>query len=538
MATDKENHPGQAASGVPRSAGTAEDEGAGKSPPPAEGQFSLAFANAPMGMAIFGLDYRLYRANKALCQMLGYSQRELLEITLLDLTHPDDRKKDRAQSGRLLRGEIPICRSVKRCLTKDGRQVWLDMTTVLVGDARHEPVYGLTMIEDVTERKRAEEALRISEERYRSFIVNSSEGIWRFESERPIDTSLPLEEQIELMYEHGYLAECNDAMARMYGYGRAEELIGANFQVLRTALSPAVRDNARQFAENGYRLLNAESVGYDAGGRKRYFSSNIIGIVVNGYLLRLWGTQRDETERKLFEAQLEGSRRQMRSLVTRLQSLGETERAGIAREMHDTLGQGLTSLKMDVVWLGKKLPAAAAEGVRADMVARLGEMGRLLDQTIAAVKNISTELRPGVLDKFGLSAAVEWQCQEFGRRTGLSCQCELPEDDPPLRPEQSIALFRILQEALTNVARHAGAKGVHVGLRAARGSVTLTVRDDGRGIGEDELSAPAALGLLGMRERAEALGGSLKVGKGLSGGTVVEASVPFARDEIKRLRAV
>jgi signal transduction histidine kinase len=338
-----------------------------------------------------------------------------------------------------------------------------------------------------------------------------------------------------MLYEHGYLAECNDAMARMYGYGRAEELIGANFQVLRSALSPAVRDNARQFVENGYRLLDAESVGYDAGGRERFFSSNIIGVVVNGYLLRLWGTQRDETERKSFETQLEGSRRQMRSLVARLQSLAETERAAVAREMHDTLGQGLTGLKMDISWLGKKLPDAG--GVRADVAARLGEMARLLDRTIAAVKNISTELRPGVLDKFGLTAAVEWQCQEFARRTGLSCQCQLPDDEPPLQPEHSIALFRILQEALTNVARHAGAKGVRVGLRAAHGSVTLTVRDDGRGIAEAELSAPAALGLLGMRERAEALGGSLKVGKGLSGGTVVEASVPFPRDEIERAGA-
>src|SRR5215212_5700669 len=126
--------------------------------PGVEGQFGLAFAHAPIGMAIFGLDNRLRRANKALCEMLGYSQRELLERTLADLTHPDDRKRDRAQAGRLLRGEVPSYRKERRCLTKDGRQVWLDLTALLVRDDQDTPLYGIAMAEDITERRRAEEA--------------------------------------------------------------------------------------------------------------------------------------------------------------------------------------------------------------------------------------------------------------------------------------------------------------------------------------------------------------------------------------------
>src|SRR5215212_2909398 len=295
--------------------------------PGVEGLFGLAFAHAPIGMAIFGLDYRLHRANGALCAMLGYSQRELLERTLTDLTHPDDRKRDRALARRLLRGEIPSYRLERRCRTRDGREVWLDLTALLVRDSRDAPLYGMAMIEDVTERRRAEETLRASEERYRSFVVNSSEGIWRFEAGQLIDISLSADEQLEMLSEHGYLAECNDAMARMYGYERAEDLVGASFQALRSALNDATRANARAFIENGHRLLGAESVGLDALGRRRFFSSNIIGVVVNGYLLRLWGTQRDETGRKIFEEQIESSRRQMRSLVSRLQSLSEKERA-------------------------------------------------------------------------------------------------------------------------------------------------------------------------------------------------------------------
>src|SRR5215207_9453491 len=467
---------------------TAEEVG-----PEIGGQFGLAFATAPEGKSIFGLDYRLHRANRALCEMLGYSQRELLERTLTDLTHPDDRKRDRALARRLLRGEIPSYRLERRCLTGDGRQVWLDMTALLVRDSRDAPLYGMAMVEDVTERRRAEESLRASEERYRSFVVNSSEGIWRFETGRPIDTNLSTDEQLEMLYDHGYLAECNDAMARMYGYARADDLVGAGFEALRSALSPDTHANARAFIENGYRRLDAESVGFDADGHKRLFTSTNIGIVVNGYLLRLWGTQRDETE----------------------------------RELHDVLGQGLAGLRMDVSWLGKRLPNAGDEGARAEMAARVDGMAGLLNQTIDAVKNLSTELRPGVLDKFGLAAAVEWQCQEFARRTGLASTCHLPDGELSLSSELSTALFRILQEALTNVARHAAAKSVLVRLSVAGGVAALVVRDDGRGVTAGELSAPASLGLLGMRERAEALGGSLLVERCASGGSVVMVSIPL-----------
>jgi PAS domain S-box-containing protein len=501
--------------------------GPGEVEPGHEGQFGMAFAHAPIGMAIFGLDYRLHRANTALCNLLGYSEHELLERTFTDLTHPDDRRRDRALAGRMLRGDIPSYRQESRCLTRDGREVQLDLTALLVKDTQETPLYGIAMVEDITERKRAEAALRASEERYRSFIINSSEGIWRFETERPIDTTLTADEQLEMLYEYGYLAECNDAMARMYGYRRADDFVGAGFEALRTALGPESRANARAFIENGYRRLEAESVSSDVRGRKRFFTSNLIGVVVNGHLLRIWGTQRDETERKTVEAQVEAARLQMRSLVAHLHSLTEKERAEIAREMHDVLGQGLTGLRMDISWLGKRLKNVGDESARGEMAARVAEMMSLLDQTTAAVKNLSTELRPGVLDKFGLPAAVEWQCQEFARRTGLACESLLPEGEPSLSLELSTALFRILQEALTNVARHSGAKSVRVALGVAGGVAALVVRDDGRGVTGEELAAPASLGLLGMRERAEALGGTLLVERCASGGTVVMASIPL-----------
>jgi PAS domain S-box-containing protein len=532
MKADKISRREQGASGDFHFKKTAEDEELSRTHPAGEELFSMAFKYAPIGMAIVGLDLRLQRVNRALCETLGYSQRALLEYSLLAITHPDDRRKDEVLAGQLLRGEIPSYHLEKRFITKDGRMVWLDLTVLLVRDSQQVPLYGLAMIEDITERKLAEEALRASEERYRSFVVNSSEGILRFEVEQPVETSLPADEQIELLYKHGYVAECNDTMARMYGYAHADELIGASFEALRSALTPAIRANSHKFIEDGYRLLNAEWVGFDMGGRKRCFSSNIIGIIINGYLLRLWGTQRDETERKAAEQQIESSRRQMRSLVAYLQSISEKQRADMAREMHDVLGQGLTGLKLDVSWLNKRVSSGVVENARDEIDARLRKMTHLLDETIAAVKNLSAELRPGVLDKLGLPAAVEWQCQEFARRTGLTCECHLPQNELSLNSEHATALFRILQEALTNVARHAGAGSVHVELHTAHGLATLIVRDDGRGITKEELSAPASLGLLGMRERAEGRGGTLKVESAPSGGTLLKVSIPFDQDEI------
>jgi PAS domain S-box-containing protein len=503
----------------------------GQSSAAGEGQFSLAFTHAPIGMAIVGLDYRLRRVNRALCETLGYSQRELLEHNLMHITHPDDIGKAQELVGQLFRGEIPSYRLEKRFIAKDGREVRLFLTVLVIRDRQHNPLYGLAMIENITERKRAEEALRTSEERYRSFVVNSSEGIWRLESEQPVDTGLPVDEQVEIFYKYAYLAECNDAMARMYGMQRADDLIGLRLGELSFVPETTSRASIRTFIESGYRRHDIGSVVTNAAGEKRYFSSNIIGIVINGYLLRAWGTRRDESEQRLVEEELRHSRQQMRSLAAYLQSLREKERADIAREMHDVLGQALTGLKIDLSWLGKRLPRAESESVRAEMTAKLVETTHLLEETIAAVKNLSAELRPGVLDKFGLPAAVEWQCQKFAQRTGLSCKFKLPDDDERLEREPSTALFRILQEALTNVARHAKAKSVHVGLNITRERATLTVRDDGRGVTEEELSAPTSLGLLGMRERAEMLRGSLKVESGLSSGTIVTASIPFNDDE-------
>jgi PAS domain S-box-containing protein len=491
-----------------------------------DGRFRLAFEHAPIGMALISTEYRLNRVNVALCEALGYTKEELASRTFMDITHPDDVGKDKELADKLFRGEIPSYRLEKRFRTKDGQLAWLDLSAFVIRDENGEPIYGFAMVENITERKRSEEALRISEERYRSFVVNSSEAIWRFEIEQPIAVDLPVDAQIDALYKYVYLAECNDALARLHGHERAEEMIGTRLEELISASNPTNKAVLAAFVINNYRLHNTRSITADPLVGERLFSSSVIGIVVNDFLVRVWGVQRDETDKHRAEDQIEHSRQQLRLLAAHVEELRETERTNLAREMHDSLGNSLTSLKLDLTRISRRLSHSPDEQARADIVERLRSASELIETTIDQVKTISTELRPGVLDKFGLAAAIEWQCQEFERRTGITCVCGLPATDVRLIPEQSIALFRVLQQALTNVVRHASAQHVRVTLSVDDSNVTLSVQDDGRGISKEEITAPNSLGLLGMRERMEMLGGQFTIA-GQPGRTELNAQVPL-----------
>jgi PAS domain S-box-containing protein len=474
---------------------------------------------------------RFFRVNDAFCRITGYTRDELLSMTPVDITHPEDRESSLAKFQMLERGEISVYEREKRYLRGDGGIVWVNANVTMVRDAEGRPLHAIRLVQDITEHKQAEAEIRKSEERYRSFVVNSTEGIWRIDSAKPIDTSLPRDKQIELIYQYAFLAECNDEMARMYGYDSAEEILGARIRNLMLIDDPANIASANAFIRNNYRLRNVETVEVDKNGGKKYINSSLIGIVENGFLLGAWGIQQDISEIKAAGEQLRRSRQQMRALAARLQSLREKERTEIAREIHDVLGQELTGLKIDLAWLKKRLPDAREEKVQAKMEERLNAIIDLLDDTLATVKNLSASLRPRVLDTFGLGAAIEWQCHEFKRRTGIVCEFNMPKSDIPLGPERSTALFRVFQETLTNVARHSQSDRVDVELSLDEVKVMLSVRDNGMGMSDQEIDAPTSLGLLGMRERVAPFGGDLVVKSKPGNGTSVIVSIPRGESE-------
>jgi len=209
----------------------------------------------------------------------------------------------------------------------------------------------------------------------------------------------------------------------------------------------------------------------------------------------------------------------LRALTARVESLQEEERSAIAIEIHDQIGQSLTALKLDLAWVDRRLAAGApVETVRE----RIREMMSLVDATADRVHNLAMELRPDVLDRLGLPAALEWQARQFQQRTGITTTFET-NVTAPVEPHRSTAMFRIAQEALTNVARHAEAAHAHMCLTVTDTDVTLEITDDGRGL---DCERPR-LGLLGMRERALAFGGEVTVVGPPGRGTRVTARLPL-----------
>lgn len=228
-------------------------------------------------------------------------------------------------------------------------------------------------------------------------------------------------------------------------------------------------------------------------------------------------------ERKATEERLRTSEGQLRALAARLISIREEERARIAREVHDELGQVLTGLKMDVMWLGKHL-GKEHKALRE----KTETMRQLIDSTVQVVRRIATGMRPEILDDMGLVAAIGWQAKEFQKRMGIRCRVELPARRADPGSARSTAVFRIFQEILTNIARHARASSVGVRLEIFPEHLVLAVSDDGIGIAESAVHARESLGLLGMQERAQQFGGELRI-DGLAGkGTTVTLRLPLS----------
>jgi PAS domain S-box-containing protein len=255
-------------------------------------------------------------------------------------------------------------------------------------------------------------------------------------------------------------------------------------------------------------------------------------VVVAGRWALQWGKRdqpprmlvinSDITQRKRGEEQLILQREQLRALAERLQWVREEDRKKVARDLHDQIGQILTAIKMDLTWMIRHLPAS--EG---DVLARLRESIQSIDDGVKSVRTICSGLRPGVLDDLGLAAAIEWQASEFASRNNVPCQVSVPPVDLHLDGDRATATFRIFQECLTNVIRHAQAKSVRIVLTQEEESILLVVEDDGVGFSETGNSNPfGSLGLLGMKERAQFCGGDVQISSSPGNGTKVTVRVP------------
>lgn len=276
----------------------------------------------------------------------------------------------------------------------------------------------------------------------------------------------------------------------------------------------------REVVQSGQRLRFEEE---RPGPRSelRWFDTVKTPLVdAQGQVLGIVGISRDITDRKEMERNLRESRTQLRELSAYLQTVREEERSRIARELHDELGQSLTAIQLGLGSLRDRHDGRAA------WHEALAELQHLTEHTVTAMQRLASDLRPPVLDDLGLPAAIEWLLAGFTRRSGVDHELHLPETPLRCDADTSTALFRIVQEALTNVSRHSKATQVTVTLQEGLAGIRLSIVDNGRGMDERLVVAPSSLGLIGMRERTLMLGGRLVISSSPGSGTAVEVHLP------------
>ena len=359
-------------------------------------------------------------------------------------------------------------------------------------------------------RRAAQEASRLSQERFESAARATTDAIW----------DLNLETK---------LFWWSDGMQKNFGYPADE--VSSSFDWWHQRVHPDDRervvDSIGKVVESGGRSWTGEY-------RFRRRNGSYATVMDRGYIIpdaagkpvRLVGGLSDISERRLAEKALEKSRQQLRALTVRLQAGREEERAAVAREIHDDLGQVLTALKLELDWLEREIENQPGAETANRMLERVVESQELVTGAMQSVQRIATDLRPALLDNLGLSEALREEGRRFQERSGTTCDLKLPPEPLNLSPEAAIAIFRVFQEALTNVARHAHASTVNVVLERTGDQIILQVQDNGGGIPPQALDDPSSLGLVGMAERAAALGGQVAVAPITPQGTRVILQLP------------
>ena len=424
----------------------------------------------------------------------------------LDRIIPEDRERMAAIMRRGAEAEFEI---EFRILRPNGSVRWIRDRGFPIRDHSGRIYRVAGIAQDITERKTAEEALRESEERFRQIAENIHEVFWL----RSPDLKQLL--YVSPMYEK----VCGRTRESLYAAG--PELV-VHPEDRPRVIEKLESIEGREF-EIEYRIITKD-------GDVRWIRDRGFPIRDDsGAVCRMGGVAQDITDRKEAEDRLKASSEQLRALSASLQSARETEAARIAHQIHDELGGILTGLRWELEALERTLQHPADAGQLQGMRDKLAAMVGLTDTTINVVRRIASELRPSILDDLGLLEAIEWQTQQFQARTGIQCRCDCSLQSIPLGDQQSTAVFRIVQEALTNILRHAQATCVVVAIREDDGMFILTVADNGRGITPTEMVSRGSLGLLGMQERAHLIGGCVDI-VGLKGaGTTLHVRVPLAR---------
>jgi PAS domain S-box-containing protein len=450
-----------------------------------------------------GLDGSWLKVPQTLCDLLGYTEKELLAGTFKDVTHPDDFEADWSQCQRLIRGEIKSFDLEKRYLHKDGQTVWVYLNCSVVEDDAGKPVHFITYIRDITDRKLADRALRESNERNQAILralpdlmfLQTKDGVYLdYYARDQKDLLVPPESFLgknirEVM--PGDLADrIMECVARLDGT--------VDTQVLEYSLP--IADEERHFEA---RLVSAE------GG-------NVLSIVRDVTESRQAADSLRHSEEKLLLSNREG-----RELAARLITAQESERRRIALLLHDDLSQNIAALGVAISRLKRKPPASSEL-----MAAELDQLGGQINELTTQIRRLSHQLHPDVLEHVGLVAALESEVAEFGHNEQIKVEFNAEVQSELIPLDVSVCLYRVAVEALRNVSRHSGAKSAIVALAEDDMGFTLKVSDSGQGFDLERAKRGSGLGLISAEERVKLLQGNLLVTSRPEGGTVLLARIP------------
>lgn len=382
-------------------------------------------------------------------------------------------------------------------VSKDRRKIPVILSGSVITDDKNRIQDVVCVAQDISERKEAEKDIRKL-----SVAVEQSPSV------------------VIITDTEGHINYVNPRFEMVTGY-EAKEVIGKNPRLLKSGKQPPeyYKDLWDTIKSGGD--WRGEFCNRKKNGDIFWVQASVSPITdAEGGITHFLAVQEDITERKRSEKLLKNSQEQLQALSSHIQRLQEDERARIAREIHDQLGQSLTGIKMDLAWMKDELPRKYQP--------LIDDIIDLTNSTMTSVRRISTQLRPGVLDDLGLMAAIDWQVEEFQERSGIECDLRIESEDILIDHERSTAVFRILQEALTNVMRHAEAGKVVIFIDVKDGDLEMKVIDNGKGILDSQIHDRKSLGLLGMKERLLPWGGKFHVGRVNRSGTVVSIQLPLS----------
>jgi PAS domain S-box-containing protein len=466
-------------------------------------RFRQLFDAAPLPLCILAENGALVRFNECFVQVFGYSREDVpTKEAWWPLAYPDpDYRRWVVQTWeaavlRARENKANIEPIEHRVTCKSGQVRTLIISGALLGADL------LVVFSDLTDRKQAEEELARTSREWQATFDATNDAIWLLDKDnRPLRS--------------------NKTAERIFQRPLGEPTGERCFEIVHGATAPIAECPTVRARQSGHRETTVLQIG------ARWFEITVDPILdAAGRYAGAVHIMSDITERKRSEDQARIHREQLRALSGRIETLREEERTRISREIHDELGQMLTGIKMDLRWMEHRLDEFGEDPRVNPIVDKLAATAELTDATVETVQRMAAELRPGILDKLGLPIALQYEAARFQERTGIPCRVVMPSDTISLGPEAATAFFRIFQEALTNVARHAGARAVQVELQPEAEGWRLEIRDDGKGMTGVDSARLTSLGLLGMKERAYVLGGEVTFRPGPGGGTVVTVRIP------------